>query len=595
MNERKIGEANPVTKDGVNFRVGVTGHRDILPEDIDSARQSSHELLSSLQSAMPATRITVISGLAEGADRIFAEVALALNMSVETVMPMPLKYYKKDFDEASLAALDRILDNDAVQCIELPLTPGLATDDNNWPEGARNTLYANLSNDLRHRSNLLVAFWDGKFKNLIGGTDDTLVRYLDAVAGPNDTSIELTDAGGAPLNGEPLAYWIPTRRISSDELSSAGIAAHLPCWLATSGEQYRQWPDQPTDFHQELTEFDRFNQQYLELRQSDSLQSYGNLLDGCVDTLKGETRQFEQSNQAYVMADSLALYFQARSDRLFKWFSLMTALMGVLFLTYAKLAAVPVLLVAYLALFFGGVYLHKRGGKRQWFTRHLAYRCLAETMRVRFFLDLAAARDGANIHGLLATTGINKFRGFSWIRHVLQSTNPVTNFSVLETATSKERIDLARRLWIEDQASYFERKTHQLHLHHQKLERIKKWVIWGLIAATVGLVFFKKFLLGIELGGHLSLKTLIIFLMGLLPFWLGVWEVYQSKMAVKELMWQYRNQSDNYSSTNRMLQNSTSLEYQKDLIARLGQTSILENFLWIINRYHREHEPPVAG
>ena len=120
-------------------------------------------------------------------------------------------------------------------------------------------------------------------------------------------------------------------------------------------------------------------------------------------------------------------------------------------------------------------------------------------------------------------------------------------------------------------------------------------MIWGLIAATVSLVFFKKVLLGIGISDHLSLKTLLIFLMGLLPFWLGVWEVYQSKMAVKELMWQYSNQSDNYSSTNRMLQNSTNVEYQKSLIARLGQASILENFLWIINRYHREHEPPVAG
>jgi hypothetical protein len=584
-----------VSESGISFRIGVTGHRDILPDDVEGAREKSRELLSTIKSSMPATRITVISGLAEGADRIFAEAALALNMSVEAVMPMPLNYYKNDFDEASSAELDRILDLEAVQCIELPLTPGLDADDNNWPEGARNTLYANLSADLRRRSNLLVAFWDGKFKNLTGGTDDTLVRYLDAVSGQNDAAIELTDAGGEQLNGGLLAYWIPTRRISSDEPSSAWIGTNLPCWLAASGEQYRQWPDQPDDFHQELTEFDRFNQQYLELSQSDSLQSYGNLLDGCADTLKQEAQQFKPSDQAYVMADSLALYFQARSDRLFKWFSLMTALMGFLFLVYAKLAAVQILLVAYLALFFGGVYLHKRGGKRQWFTRHLVYRCLAETMRVRFFLDLVAARDGANIHTLLETTGINKFLGFSWIRHVLQSTNPVTDLSAMETAAAEDRIDLARRLWIEDQANYFERKTHQLHLHHQKLERIKKWVIWGLIAATVGLVFFKKFLLGIELGGHLSLKTLIIFLMGLLPFWLGVWEVYQSKMAVKELMWQYRNQSDNYSSTNRMLQNSTSVEYQKGLIARLGQTSILENFLWIINRYHREHEPPVAG
>jgi len=581
-----------VSENGISFRIGVTGHRDILTEDVEDARQKSRELLTTIKSSMPATRITVISGLAEGADRIFAEAALALNMSVEAVMPMPLKYYKNDFDEASSAELDRILTTEAVQCIELPLTPGLDADDNSWPEGARNTLYANLSDDLRRRSNVLVAFWDGKFKNLTGGTDNTLVKYLDAVPGENDAAIELVDADGALLNGEPVAYWIPTRRISSDNLAAG---ENLPRWLAASGERFRQWPDRPDDFHQELTEFDRFNQQYLQLSQSGSLQSYGNLLDGCSDTLQEEARQLKESDQSYVMADSLALYFQTRSDRLFKWFSLMTALMGVLFLVYAKLAAVQIFLIAYLALFFGGVYLHQRSGKQQWFTRHLVYRCLAETMRVRFFLDLATAREGANIHSLLETTGINKFRGFSWIRHILQSTNPVAGLSSMDTAKVEERIDLARRLWIEDQADYFERKTHQLHLHHQKLEKIKKWVIWGLIAATVGLVFFKKFLLGIGLSDHLSLKTLLIFLMGLLPFWLGVWEVYQSKMAIKELMWQYRNQSDNYSSTNRMLQGSTNLEYRKGLIARLGQASILENFLWIINRYHREHEPPVAG
>ena len=544
---------------------------------------------------MPATRITVISGLAEGADRIFAEAALALKMSVEAVLPMPLKYYKKDFDETSSAELDRILAIEAVQCIELPLTPGFDADDNTWPEGARNTLYANLSDDLRRRSNLLVALWDGKYKNLTGGTDDTIVKYLDAVPGENDAAIELVDADGALLKGEPLAYWIPTRRISSDKLASAVVDEKLPRWFAASGEQFRQWPDPPDDFYQELTEFDRFNQQYLELSQSNSLISYGNLLDGCSDTLAEEAGHFRESDQAYVMADSLALYFQARSDRLFKWFSLMTAMMGLLFLIYAKLVAVQILLIAYLALFFVGVFIHQRGGKRQWFTRHLVYRCLAETMRVRFFLDLAGARDGANIHTLLETTGINKFRGFSWIRQILQTTNPVSDFSSMATATVEDRIGLVHRLWIEDQAGYFERKIHQLHSHHQKLEKIKKWIIWGLIAATLGLVFFKKFLLGIGLTDHLSLKTLLIFLMGLLPFWLGVWEVYQSKMAVKELMWQYRNQSDNFSSTNRMLQNSSSFEFQKTLIARLGQTSMLENFLWIINRYHREHEPPVAG
>jgi hypothetical protein len=31
--------------------------------------------------------------------------------------------------------------------------------------------------------------------------------------------------------------------------------------------------------------------------------------------------------------------------------------------------------------------------------------------------------------------------------------------------------------------------------------------------------------------------------MGLLPLWLGIWEIYQHRMATKELLWQYRNKS----------------------------------------------------
>ncbi len=151
-----------MSENGIIFRIGVTGHRDILPEDIAAAGQISRELLSSIKSSMPGTEISVISGLAEGADRIFAEAALDLGMLVEAVLPMPLKYYKNDFDETSLADLERILHAERVECIELPLTPGLESDDQTWPEGARNTLYANLSDDLRRRSNLLVALWDGQ-------------------------------------------------------------------------------------------------------------------------------------------------------------------------------------------------------------------------------------------------------------------------------------------------------------------------------------------------------------------------------------------------------------------------------------------------
>ena len=170
------------------------------------------------------------------------------------------------------------------------------------------------------------------------------------------------------------------------------------------------------DFIQELTHFDQFNSHHAKLSRKQSLVSYGKLLDACSEALKQDTKQFNATDNAYTMADSLALFYQAQSDRLFKLFSLMAAAMGLLFLVYAKLAAVQFLLIGYLALFLVGVFLSRRGAKQEWFTRHLVYRCLAETLRVRFYLDLAGAHGRVDIRELLQTSGINNFPGFSWIR-----------------------------------------------------------------------------------------------------------------------------------------------------------------------------------
>ena len=46
-------------------------------------------------------------------------------------------------------------------------------------------------------------------------------------------------------------------------------------------------------------------------------------------------------------------------------------------------------------------------------------------------------------------------------------------------------------------------------------------------------------------------KDLLLFVMGLLPVWLGIWELYQDKMATRELLWQYRNQLSHFSRGRR--------------------------------------------
>jgi hypothetical protein len=126
------------------------------------------------------------------------------------------------------------------------------------------------------------------------------------------------------------------------------------------------------------------------------------------------------------------------------------------------------------------------------------------------------------------------------------------------------------------------------------------------IGAAVVLIVSKKSLSEVNIyefaepeHGHanepVSVKTLLLFLMGLLPFLLGVWEVHSNKLATKELLWQYRNQADYFALAARELEAATSTDGRQRVLVALGRRSLIEGYQWAMHRFHREHEPPVAG
>ena len=83
--------------------------------------------------------------------------------------------------------------------------------------------------------------------------------------------------------------------------------------------------------------------------------------------------------------------------------------------------------------------------------------------------------------------------------------------------------------------------------------------------------------------------------MGLLPFWVGVWELYHNKMATKELLWQFRNQAENFALAEFQLDRAVDLDSKRRIMADIATKALFENYLWTIQRFHREHEPPTAG
>jgi hypothetical protein len=87
---RKFGYRLPLV-------IGVTGHRDLKPEEIPEISAHVRNLLNDLQERYPNRKLRLLSPLAEGADRLVANIAVELGLEFSVVLPMPLGIYHTEF------------------------------------------------------------------------------------------------------------------------------------------------------------------------------------------------------------------------------------------------------------------------------------------------------------------------------------------------------------------------------------------------------------------------------------------------------------------------------------------------------------------
>lgn len=70
--------------------VGVTAHRDLVPAEVPALEAAVASFLDRFQRVHPDLSVAVMSGLAEGGDRLVARCALALGIPVVAVLPLSL-------------------------------------------------------------------------------------------------------------------------------------------------------------------------------------------------------------------------------------------------------------------------------------------------------------------------------------------------------------------------------------------------------------------------------------------------------------------------------------------------------------------------
>lgn len=172
------------------FSVGITGTRDIPVDRSDDIRKHLVTLLKFVRQEVTclsrmtearlayqleadqtiAPRFRFISPLAEGADRLAAEVALDHDYSLYVPMPFAREEYARDFgpqagEGSSRAAFDHLV-GQAAATLELD---GARGDD-------QDSSYEAAGRHVARNADLLIAIWDGRRAKGRGGSGD-IVRF----------------------------------------------------------------------------------------------------------------------------------------------------------------------------------------------------------------------------------------------------------------------------------------------------------------------------------------------------------------------------------------------------------------------------------
>jgi hypothetical protein len=159
------------------LRIGVTGHR-ILHSKQELAG-SIQKVMDTIDLAFPARSWIVYSSLAEGSDCLFVQFALqrpAVKLYVP--LPFPVQEYLVDFHSSESRSVFEILYNQASDRIVLPA------------QASREEAFRSAGEYIVDHADILVAIWDGKKEQGIGGTG-----YVVALARSRNLPIARIAAG----------------------------------------------------------------------------------------------------------------------------------------------------------------------------------------------------------------------------------------------------------------------------------------------------------------------------------------------------------------------------------------------------------------
>ena len=555
--------------------VGVTGHRMIDAAHVASLERTVGRMLGELRRDYPSSPLTVLSPLAEGADRLVARVAL--EAGAHLVVPLPFEYgrYVADFTtEESRAEFDALLAR-ASRHFVLPLLEGHDLESMSVSGHSRDLHYAQVGAYIARSCQVMIALWDGHTKQLHGGTADVVLYCLHGAP-------PVLTPGASPLDAPQCrpVYHVatPSSRGLADGIEPLEGRMLRPDGYAsdrTAQDALRHLLERIDGFNRDERRLhDRLAAMRERSRQYIAPQPVADVLDDDQRAIL----------ERYVVADSLALHYRRRSST-----GLLAIVVGVFiavafFEIYGHMAPeTHWLLVAYLVGLLGVWLVQRRVRRGDYQTKHLDYRALAEGLRVQLFWRIAGIREGVADHYMRKQRSV-----LDWIRTAIETWS--IGATEREEARVEAHLDVVARHWVADQSSYFRGAAHHAdHLHH-RLERIVDAFFGS--ALVIALLHLVNHLVAHE---AVALGHVPILAIGVCLLTAGVLHGYIGRRALPELSKQFAHMATVFATAHDRLESmraSGDSAGARALLTELGIEALSENGDWLILHRERPLEMP---
>jgi hypothetical protein len=573
-----VASTLPGERGVVPLIVSVTGHRDLVADEIPAIRQRVEALFQKLRTDFPDRPLLVLSALAEGADRLVASVAFGLGIDVTAVLPMPRDIYREDFrTDTALAGFEKLLGM-AQAVIELPLLDGPDTPPTSVVGEKRNLQYAHLGVYLCSHAHILLALWDGKPSPDVGGTAQVVqFHHYDTMAG-------YAHARGMSQqiladDDSDLVHQIVVSRNRENGRPRADL---MPCeafWLTTSEEApvSRTLPAKYAEVFERTSDFNRDVRRHSEaiFREAYTLANTGDRA-----TLPPEVLRV---NDYFCAADWLAIRYQKHFVTALKISHVLVFGMAFAFLLHSTITVSHYVVYSIGVCLVASVALQQLAKRLRWHDKYLEYRTLAEGLRVQFYWVAAGVTPDD-----VTKYGHDNFlqkqdTQLGWIRNVMRCGGLYTDANPNMDA---QCLAFVLEDWIGDethqgQLSYFRVKAGQ---HVESSKRVE--TLGRVVGALVAVLLIGSVVVPIE-----ALRIACFLILGLVLIIASLREAYSFRVAEKEVIKQYEFMYRIFHNARLRLQQVTNDYDRRRILRVLGEAALDEHAEWILMRRDR----PMGG